>query len=206
MNYSIGASQLEQLKMNRLLILLSAILFLNPGFDSSPCHAAGLGGLFSRKSEAHKSRALHKKVEEAVAKFKKKDPGINRFFDKSIAYAVFPSVIKAGIGFGGAMGKGEVYEGGKLSGKSTMAQATVGFQFGGQAYSEIVFFNDEDAFRDFQNGSFEFGAQVSAVAVTLGASDNARFDQGIVVFTMEKGGLMYEATVGGQMFTYEGKD
>ncbi|MDA7510944.1 lipid-binding SYLF domain-containing protein [Verrucomicrobia bacterium] len=192
--------------MNKRLILLVALLFINPVFESSSCHAAGLKGLFGKKSEAHKARALHKKVEEAVTKFKKKDPSMSRFFKKSVGYAVFPSVVKAGIGFGGAMGKGEVYEGGKLVGKSTMAQATVGFQFGGQAYSEIVFFNDEDTFSDFQRGSFEFGAQVSAVAVTLGASDNARFDEDMVVFTMEKGGLMYEATVGGQMFTYEGKD
>ena len=192
--------------MNKLLILLAALLFLSPAFESSSCHAAGLKGFFGRKSEAHKTRALHKKVEDAIAKFKRKDPGMNRFFEKSVGYAIFPSVIKAGIGFGGAMGKGEVYEGAKLVGKSTMAQATVGFQFGGQAYSEILFFDDEETFRAFQRGTFEFGAQVSAVAVTLGASDNARFDHGMAVFTMEKGGLMYEATVGGQMFTYEGKE
>lgn len=192
--------------MNRLLILLAALFLVNASLESSLCHAAGLRGLFGKKSEAHKARALHQKVEDAVAKFKKKDPSMKRFFEKSVGYAVFPSVVKAGIGFGGAMGKGEVYEGGKVVGKSTMAQATVGFQFGGQAYSEIVFFNDDETFRDFKRGSFEFGAQVSAVAVTLGASDNARFDEDLVVFTMEKGGLMYEATVGGQMFTYEGKD
>lgn len=168
-------------------------------------NAAGLGGLFNRKSESHKARALHRKVETAVELFKEKDPGINKFFERSVGYAVFPTVVKAGFGIGGAGAKGEVYEGDAMIGTSQMSQATIGFQLGGQTYSEIVFFEDQETFEDFKGGTFEFSAQVSAVAVTLGASDNANFDQGLAVFTVQKGGLMYEASIGGQVFHFDRK-
>lgn len=205
MNRHGRSSRLKDMYMKRFVFRcgMLALLVLGLGFESG--QAAGLGGLFGRKSEAHKARALHEKVEDAVARFKKKDPGIQRFFDKSVAYVVFPRVVKAGIGFGGAMGKGELFSKGKLLGYSTMTQATVGFQFGGQSYIEIIFFDDEETLREFQNGTLEFGAQVSAVALTVGASDNASFDQGLAVFTLERGGLMYEATLGGQVFTYRPK-
>ena len=191
--------------MKRIVIVFGLLAVIQFSVGITSCEAAGLGGFFGRKSEAHKARSLHRKVEDAVARFKDEDPGIQKFFDKSVGYAVFPNVIKAGIGFGGAMGKGEVIQGGEVVGTSTMTQATVGFQFGGQAYIEILFFDDEQTLKSFQRGSFEFGAQVSAVALTIGASDNATFDQGMAIFTMERGGLMYEATVGGQVFSYQAK-
>ncbi len=184
---------------------VTLLLCLMVNFAIPSGQAAGLGSWFGKKSEAHKARALHEKVEDAIARFKKEDPGIQRFFEDSVGYVVFPRVVKAGIGFGGAMGKGELYEGGELLGYSTMTQATVGFQFGGQSYIEIIFFDQKDALKDFKNGTLEFGAQVSAVALTVGASDNASFDQGLAVFTLERGGLMYEATLGGQVFTYTPK-
>lgn len=191
--------------MKRIVMLAGLLAIVQFGVGLATCEAANLGGLFGRKSEAHKARSLHRKVEAAVTRFKEEDPGIQKFFDKSVAYVVFPNVVKAGIGFGGAMGKGEVIQDGKVIGTSTMTQATVGFQFGGQAYIEILFIDDEKTLLDFKRGSFEFGAQVSAVALTVGASDNATFDQGIAIFTMERGGLMYEATVGGQVFSFQNK-
>ena len=144
------------------------------------------------------------------------------FFDKSYGYALFPTIGKGGIGIGGAHGKGKVYAGGKYVGDTSMTQITVGFQLGGQAYSEIIFFQDKPAFDAFTSGNFEFGAQVSAVAITAGASaqagttgttagasttqenatTSANYSNGMAVFTVAKGGLMYEASIGGQKFGY----
>lgn len=161
---------------------------------------------FGGNNRAAKAVRLHERVEEVKAKFLERDPGMERFFNDSAGYVVFPMVVKAGVGFGGAMGKGEVFADTAVVGTATMTQATVGFQLGGQAYSEIIFFHDNDTLDSFKRNTIEFGAQVSAVAAVFGASDDATFNQGMVVFTMEKGGLMYEATVGGQVFVFREKD
>jgi len=145
------------------------------------------------------------------------------FFDSAYGYAVFPTIGKGAIGFGGAYGKGHVYEKGAYVGNCSMSQATIGFQLGGQAYSQIVFFKDERAFKEFTNGSFEFGAEASAVAITAGAGAMANtagtsagasagrhdakvvgaYHKGMAIFTVAKGGLMYEASIGGQKFSYK---
>ena len=144
-------------------------------------------------------------AQATIKKFQKKDKGINSFFKSSYAYAVFPTVGKGGIGIGGAYGKGIVYRGGKKIGTAKLSQVSIGFQLGGQAYSQIIFFQNKSTFKKFANGDLKFGAGVSAVAVTAGASAAAAFSHGVAVFTMEKGGLMYEATVAGQSFKYDGK-
>jgi lipid-binding SYLF domain-containing protein len=145
----------------------------------------------------------HQKVVKTIAAFKKKDPGIEKFFASAIGYAVFPTVGKGAIGIGGARGTGELIVGGKGIGKTTLTQLTVGFQLGGQAYSEIIFFETENTLNGFKNGDFAFAAQASAVAVTAGASANAGYRNGVAVFTMAKGGLMYEASIGGQKFSFK---
>lgn len=142
-------------------------------------------------------------VQEVIKKFEEGDPGMQAWFREAYGYVVFPSVGKAGFGIGGARGKGLVYEQRKLVGKSTLTQVTVGLQFGGQAFSEVVFFKDKTAFDDFTRGNFEFGAQVSAVALTAGASADLAYNGGVAIVTATKGGLMYEASVGGQKFDYE---
>ena len=155
--------------------------------------------------------------------------GAGEFIDDAYGYAVFPSIGKGGIGIGGAHGKGEVYRGGKLVGKTKMSQITYGLQLGGQVYSQMIFFRDERAFDDFTSGNFEFGAQATAVALTAGAqastssggggntssgtdadsskvnASDKQYDgrSGMATFTIAKGGLMYEATLGGQKFKYE---
>lgn len=144
-------------------------------------------------------------VARAILEIKKADPGIQRFFDDSAAYAVFPSVGKGGIGIGGAHGKGLVIAGDKVIGRTTLTQVTVGLQLGGQVYAEFIFFKDEAALGNFQRGNYEMGAQASAVAATAGASADANYDKGVAIFTQAGGGLMAEATVGGQKFTYEAK-
>lgn len=147
------------------------------------------------------------------------------FFDNCYGYVVFPTIGKGGIGIGGARGKGRVYAKGEHVGDTTMTQLTVGFQLGGQAYSQIIFLQDERAFSEFTSGNFEFGAQATAVAITAGASATASttgksagasggqhdatsvgdYRKGMAVFTVAKGGLMYEASIGGQKFKYEAK-
>jgi lipid-binding SYLF domain-containing protein len=145
------------------------------------------------------------------------------FFPKCYGYAVFPTVGEAGFILGGAHGKGRVYMHDKLVGDTTMSQLSAGFQAGGKAYSQIIFFEDKRALDEFESGSFEFAAGVSAVAVTAGASASAGtsgatsgasggkkdanttsggYQKGMAVFTIAKGGLMYTATVAGQKFTY----
>ena len=146
----------------------------------------------------------------------------SHFFNKSFGYAVFPTIGRAGVGVGGARGNGCVYRQGKLVGRSNMNQLTVGLQLGGQAYSQIVFLQDERAFNEFTSGNFQFGAQVQAVAITAGAgattstagntasasggrNDAAtagEFVRGMAIFTVARGGLMYEASVGGQRFSF----
>ena len=146
-----------------------------------------------------------KKARETVSLFRKKDPSLKPFFDKAYGYAVFPTVGKGAVGVGGAHGKGSVYTKGKFVGHASLTQITIGFQLGGQAYSEIIFFQDRKTFQDFTKGNFELSAQASAVAATAGAAANADYAHGVAIFTMAKGGLMYEASVGGQKFSFQPK-
>ncbi len=142
-------------------------------------------------------------VAKAILDVNKSDPGMQKFFDGAAGYAVFPSVGKGGIGIGGAHGKGLVIVGDKAVGKTSLSQVTIGFQLGGQVYAQFIFFKDETALGHFQRGNWEMGAQASAVAVTLGASADANYDKGVAVFTNVGGGLMYEASIGGQKFSYD---
>jgi lipid-binding SYLF domain-containing protein len=145
------------------------------------------------------------------------------FFHKSYGYAVFPTVAEGALGVGGAYGKGRVYVHGHPTGESTMGQVSVGFQAGGKAYSQIIFFEDKRALDEFESGSFEFAAGASAVAITAGASASAGtsgasagvsggekdaratgvYEKGMAVFTIAKGGLMYAAAIAGQKFSYK---
>ena len=145
------------------------------------------------------------------------------FFNNSYGYAVFPTIGKAGLVVGGAHGTGRVYEHGKYVGDTSMTQVSVGFQAGGQAYSQIILFRDKRAFDEFTSGDFQFDANVSAVAITAAATGTAgttgasvtasggkrdattagRYYKGIAVFTIVKGGAMYEISVAGQKFSYK---
>lgn len=145
------------------------------------------------------------------------------FFHKSYAYAIFPTVGEGGLVVGGAYGKGRVYVHGHPVGESSMGQVSLGFQAGGKAYSEIIFFEDKRALDEFESGSFEFSAGASAVAITAAASastgtdgssagvsggekdarDTGVYEKGMAVFTIAKGGLMYAAAIAGQKFSYK---
>jgi lipid-binding SYLF domain-containing protein len=134
---------------------------------------------------------------------KKADPGLQKFFDTAAGYAVFPSVGKGAAGIGAAYGRGEVFEGGKLVGYATLTQASIGLALGGQKYTELIFFENKAALDRFKSGTFAFAAQASAVALKSGVSANAKYSDGVAVFTLGEAGLMYEASVGGQKFAYE---
>lgn len=149
---------------------------------------------------AYAQKDVSKKSAKAIAEMKETNDKISKYFNSAYAYAVFPSIGKGGLGVGGATGNGTLYRGGSVVGDSRMTQVTIGFQAGGQAYSEVIFFQDKDAYERFTGNNFEFAAQASAVALTAGASFDADYRDGILIFTHAKGGLMYEASVGGQKF------
>jgi lipid-binding SYLF domain-containing protein len=145
------------------------------------------------------------KAQVALAAFLETDSNIQDFLDKAPGYVVIPTVGKGGIVIGGARGKGVLYEGGVVTAVITLTQVSFGFQFGGQAYSEFIVFEDDATLANFKHGNYELSAQASAVAVTTGASADAKFNGGMMIFTQAKGGAMVEASVGGQKFKVEAK-
>jgi len=144
--------------------------------------------------------------QKAMEKMIKQKPKLQSFKDKSYAYAVFPRITKGAIGIGGAGGKGIVFKNHIPTGQSTMSQATIGFQLGGQQYVEIIFFENQQAYDKFTNKKVKFSGQASAVAIVPGASVDVAFKNGMAVFTQTKGGLMYEASIGGQHFSFKQKN
>jgi len=164
---------------------------------------AASGLAMAQSWEPNLSSKSELEVKAAMASLLEKDPGMKDWFDNSAGYAVFPRVGKAGFGIGGARGKGLVISGGRVVGKTSLNQLSIGLQLGGQVYSQFIFFYDPIALADYQRGNFELGAQVSAVAATTGASADASYNSGVAIFTHASGGLMGEVSVGGQKFTYK---
>ncbi len=153
----------------------------------------------------------------ALAAFMESDV-VRKFHKKAYGYAIFPTIGKGGLFVGAAHGEGRVYKRGKKTGDVTMTQLSVGLQFGGQAYRQIVYFQDKRAFEEFTSGEFEFGAQAEAIAITSSAGAQVgtegksasanetqaktKYHKGMIVFTMGKGGLMFQAAIGGQKYEY----
>lgn len=162
---------------------------------------AGLATLAGMPSAAHAEATL-KETNDALAKIRKTDPGLKKFFESSAGYAVFPNVAKGGLIIGGAGGSGYLFENGKAVGKTTLSQASIGAQVGGQAYYEIIFFETKETLAAFKKGEWTMAAQVSAVALKSGASADAKYKEGVAVFTLAQGGAMAEASLGGQKFKY----
>lgn len=138
----------------------------------------------------------------AKAGFIRTDGLMKNLFNSAYGYVIFPNVGKGGIGIGGAAGNGIVYEKGNIIGKAKLTQVSIGFQFGGQSYREVIFFESKADLNRFKENKIEFSAQASAVAVTAGVSANVKYKEGVMIFTQQKGGLMYEASIGGQKFNY----
>ena len=146
---------------------------------------------------------LKEDADAALTEMLQETPKLETFKSKSYAYAVFPKITKAGVGIGGAAGKGIVYRNHVTVGSSKLKQASIGLQLGGQQYSEVIFFENKEAFEHFTNGNLKFDGQASAVAITEGASVDIAYKNGVDVFTHTKGGLMFEASLGGQHFAYD---
>jgi lipid-binding SYLF domain-containing protein len=152
-----------------------------------------------------KKVALDQESQATINRLSAQDPSLRSFLDKAHGYVVFPSIGKGGIGVGGAYGRGIVYERGAIVGYADVTQATIGLQLGGQSYSQIIAFEDKATFDAFKTGNFAFAANASAVAVKTGAAAATNFQNGTAVFTQSEAGLMGEAAVGGQRFTYQAK-
>jgi len=162
--------------------------------------------------------ASMQKCQEAMAKFKELG-NVKEMLGQSYGYAVLPTIGKGGMGVGGAGGSGCVFAGGKHTGNVSMGQVTIGWQLGGQAYSELILFKNADTYKEFTQGNFEFGADATAVALTYGAAAGAStqgasasagdtkgkgaWKRGMAIFTLAKGGLMYEASIGGQKYNFK---
>lgn len=152
--------------------------------------------------QSDKDKKLIGDCTEGKQDFIHTDSLMSHLFDNAYGYVIFPNIGKGGIGVGGATGNGIVYEKGNIIGRAKMTQVSVGFQFGGQAYREVIFFEDQATLDRFKQNKIEFSAQASAVAATKGASTNVKYTNGVMIFTQQKGGLMYEASIGGQKFNY----
>jgi len=166
-----------------------------------------------------------KDYSDTINKFREQ-PNVGALMDAAYGYAVFPTIGKGGMGIGVARGRGQVYRGGNVTGITSLTDASIGFQFGGQAYSQLVLFEDQRAYDDFTSGNFEFDAGASAIAIQATASAeagttgtgtsasgsdkadpaSAKYAKGLLVFTIAKGGLMYEVSVGGQKYSFKAVD
>ena len=139
----------------------------------------------------------------ALVRLVDRDPTMQEWVNHAHGYAVFPSVGKAGLGVGGSYGNGIVFERGQPVGTTRMIQGTIGLQIGAQNFTQVIFFQDEAALRTFQRGNYEFSAQATAVAVTAGVAATTSYEKGVAVFILARGGLMAEASLGGQKFEYQ---
>jgi lipid-binding SYLF domain-containing protein len=177
---------IKQKNMKKMLLLLVAAFVFNNGFAQL----------------TNKDKKIIADSKDAKVEFIKADKLIKNLFENAYGYAIFPNVGKGGIGIGGAAGNGAVYQKGSLVGLAKMSQITIGFQWGGQAYREVIFFEDEESMNRFKEDRVELSAQASAIALTEGVSANVKYKNGVMIFTQGKGGLMYEASVGGQKFKF----
>ncbi|TLU53676.1 MAG: hypothetical protein FDX02_06450 [Chlorobium sp.] len=160
-------------------------------------------GVFSATARAGWDPAEEERAKSAAESFKKTAPWLSRYFESAYAYAVFPEVFKGGFFIlGGGHGKGYVYEQAKLVARSSVTQLNAGPQLGVQSFSEIIFFQGKGDFEKFQKENFEFNAQVTAVIVSAALSTNSDYSNGVAVFVLPRAGIMAEATVGGQKFSY----
>ena len=189
------------MKVKNILLMFFCLFLLSPSVfaDSDP----------KEDAEADQKAMKEFLVSDVVAEFNK----------TAYAYAVFPTIGKGGLVVGGAHGKGRVYLDGKVTGEVSMTQLSIGFQGGGQAYRQVIFFENKKAYDEFTAGKFEFGAQAEAIVITSSAgastgtegksanADSAQakgeYHNGMVVFTMGKGGLMYQASIGGQKYKFK---
>src|SRR6187431_1589329 len=182
------------MKKNAVTLVIRSLLFSSVLFFAN-----------SASAQSGKDKEIIKDCDSAKAGFIKSDPLLVKLFESATGYVIFPNVGKGAVGIGGASGNGIVYEKGTMIGKAKLSQVSIGFQLGGQAYRELIFFENQAALDRFKKNKVELSAQASAVAATAGASANAKYSEGVMIYTQQKGGLMYEASVGGQKFKFTKK-
>jgi lipid-binding SYLF domain-containing protein len=146
---------------------------------------------------------LSREVTSALARAKVRDSSLQAFLDKAHGYAIFPAVAKGAVGVGGAYGKGEVFERGTRIGYCDLSQATIGLALGGQTYTEIIVFENKAALDNFKAGDVKFAGQATAVGLKAGSGANTQYRNGVHVLTVDEQGLMLEASIGGQTFTFQ---
>jgi lipid-binding SYLF domain-containing protein len=159
---------------------------------------------FTTVAQNGKDKKIMKDAEKAKKTLLNADSELQKYFDDSAGYVIFPNVGKGGFIIGAAAGNGVVYEDGKKVGMANLKKLTIGFQAGGQAIIEVIFFENEEGFKEFKGDEFEFSAEISAVALRSGVAANAKYKEGVAVFVLPKAGLMADVTVGGQKFEYTG--
>ena len=159
-------------------------------------------GFFASAQTSTKDKRIVADAKEAKADFIRTDGLMSNLFNNAYGYVIFPNVGKGAVGIGGAAGNGAVFSGNSLVGMAKMTQVSIGFQWGGQAYREVIFFETKADLDRFMEDKIEFAAQASAVAATAGAAANVKYKEGVMIFSQVKGGLMYEASVGGQKFKF----
>jgi lipid-binding SYLF domain-containing protein len=162
-----------------------------------------LAGCATAPDTEAKKAELHTNVDNTMKRITAMDYSLQKRIARAYSYAIFPSVGKGGAIVGGAYGRGEVYEQGKMVGWADLSQATIGAQLGGESFSELILFENKTALDNFKNGTLKFAANVSAVAMKSGAADSARYTDGVLVFVEPTAGLMLEAAVGGQSFSFQ---
>jgi lipid-binding SYLF domain-containing protein len=171
------------------VMALAAILWVGGCTQAAPKHEG-------------EAKSLASETSAALDSFKATDPSLQPLLDKAVGYAVFPEVGKGGFIAGGSYGKGEVFEGGKKVGYADISQATIGLQAGAQTFDELLVFMRQEDMNEFKGKEFKLAGNVSAVALKAGAAGTADTSKGVIAFVRTKGGLMAEASVGGQRFRF----
>lgn len=179
---------MKQIRMN--VMALAAVALFMAACSATP------------KSELDRNE-LKANAEATLQRFRDSDPAIREHINKAYGYAVFPTIAKGGAGVGGAYGRGVAYEQGRMVGYCDLSQGSIGLQLGGQAYSELILFENKVAMDKFKSDQFALAAQATAVAASSGAGANAKYSDGVMVYTLGEKGLMYEASVGGQRFDFD---
>jgi lipid-binding SYLF domain-containing protein len=168
--------------------------------------AAALGlvaGCATAPKSSSERRSLEARADATLDTMIARDPGLRDVVDRAYGYAVFPEVGKGGLLVGGAYGRGIVYEKGRKVGFVELNQASIGAQLGGQTFSELLVFRDRAALEELKGGDFEIGAGASAVVLTKGAATGARFERGVALFVLPRGGLMVDVSVTGQQLNFQ---
>jgi len=165
--------------------------------------AMAMPGCSTAPPSQEAKQSLSQEAKGAMDQIYTDAPGLRDFIDHAEAYAIFPNVGKGGVGVGGAYGRGEVYQHGQLIGYADLSQGSIGLQLGGQTFSELIAFETPEALQNFKDNKLAFAANASAVAIKSGVASAARFENGVATFVRPLGGAMFEASVGGQQFTFQ---